>query len=62
MSMDKDKCRTKWESDEIRGWIAKLEGNCENEMKLIESLPEKKREYLKRRIDYSSKSSSTESS
>jgi len=60
--MDEKKCKIEFKPDKILGWKLGLSGNCEVELTSIEGLPPGKKEYLKRRLDHSSESSSISSS
>ena len=59
----KDKCNIEFKSSKDGNDVEiKMSGNCAKQMKIIENLPERRREYYKRRLDQSSESSSIESS
>jgi hypothetical protein len=57
--MDKEKCMISLKPDKILGYTLELVGQCKTEIDVIESLPERRQNYLKRRITHSSESSST---
>ena len=44
-------CKTDWEFDPVKGWKLRLTGDCAETLEQIESLPSRKRQYLKRRIE-----------
>lgn len=48
--------------DEVLGYKIELSGHCETELGIIDSLPEGKKAYIKRRIDVQSESPSSSSS
>jgi hypothetical protein len=56
--MKKNRCNIEYKSHKILGWQLKLSGNCTNELAGIDKLPEKRKGYFKRRLIYSSESSS----
>jgi hypothetical protein len=43
-------CKTDWEFDPVKGWKLRLTGDCAETLEQIESLPTRKRDYLKRRL------------
>ena len=43
-------CKIEWHLDPVKGWGIRLTGDCEETLEQIESLPSRKRQYLKRRI------------
>ncbi len=44
-------CNVAWHLDPEDGWKLRLTGDCAETLKQIESLPSRKRQYLKRRIE-----------
>ena len=46
-----EKCELDWKLDPVKGWKLKLSGDCTETLEQIESLPPRKRQYLKRRIE-----------
>ncbi len=44
-------CNVEWHLDPVDGWKLRLTGDCAETLEQIESLPPRKRQYLKRRIE-----------
>jgi len=44
------RCNVEWHLDPVKGWELRLTGDCTETLEQIESLPPRKRQYLKRRI------------
>jgi len=45
------RCKYDWQLHPVKGWTLKLSGDCDETLKQIETLPPRKRQYLKRRIE-----------